>query len=281
MSLPPDFVNEIVRRALDEDIGSGDITTRAAVDPGLRGRAVIVVKADGVIAGLPVAEAVFFCLDPAIEFKHQVSDGARISAGDEVALVKGALSSILTAERTALNFLMRMSGIATLAARFVEAVAGTHAIILDTRKTAPGLRLLDKYAVRIGGGTNHRFGLYDAVLIKENHAAAAGSISAAVKKAREGPPGVSSIEVEARSLEEVQEALEAGADRILLDNMDTAMLAESVRLISGKSSTEASGGVTLDNVRAVAETGVDFISVGQLTHSAAALDFSLEVLPTG
>jgi len=285
MTLPIDQVREIVKRALAEDIGGGDLTTAAIVQPEVRGCGVIIAKAPGVIAGLPAARETFLLLDSTIEFTTEITEGTKVTAGTwfdsahhkRVASVVGRLSSILTAERTALNFLMRMSGIATLTARFVEAVAGTRAKILDTRKTAPGLRLLDKYAVSAGGGQNHRFGLYDGILIKENHVAAAGGIREAVERARRGSR--LKIEVEARTIEEVREALAAGAEAILLDNMEPPMLAESVRIISGRAICEASGGITLQNVRAVAETGVDLISVGQLTHSAPALDLSLEIVP--
>ncbi len=278
MSLPMDQVGEIVRTALAEDIGSGDITTAAIVDSAQQGRAVIVAKEEGIIAGLPVVREAFLALDSTIRFNAEIDDGNRVTPNTRVATIAGPVAPILTAERTALNFLMRISGIATLTARFVEAIAGTRAKILDTRKTAPGLRLLDKYAVRMGGGQNHRFGLYDAILIKENHISAAGSITAAVERMKSDADPARKIEVEARSLEEVKEALAAGAEMILLDNMELAAMAESVKLTSGRAICEASGGVTLENVRAVAETGVDFISIGLLTHSAAALDFSLELL---
>ncbi|NIM05209.1 MAG: carboxylating nicotinate-nucleotide diphosphorylase [Armatimonadetes bacterium] len=273
-----DQVGEIVRTALAEDIGSGDITTAAIVDSAQQGRAVIVAKEEGIIAGLPVVREAFLALDSTIRFNAEIDDGNRVTPNTRVATIAGPVAPILTAERTALNFLMRISGIATLTARFVEAIAGTRAKILDTRKTAPGLRLLDKYAVRMGGGQNHRFGLYDAILIKENHISAAGSITAAVERMKSDADPARKIEVEARSLEEVKEALAAGAEMILLDNMELAAMAESVKLTSGRAICEASGGVTLENVRAVAETGVDFISIGLLTHSAAALDFSLELL---
>ncbi len=297
VALPMDQVRKIVRRALAEDIGAGDITTLTTVSADKQGRGVILAKAEGIIAGLPVAEEVFekmgtgtYFGGPAAQaseslekigscphFSALVSEGAKVGPGTEVATISGPLAAILTAERTALNFLMRMSGIATLTAKFVEAVAGTKAQIVDTRKTAPGLRLLDKYAVRVGGGRNHRFGLSDGILIKDNHIVAAGGIREAVARARQGGHHLLKIEVEARTLQEVEEALTAGVEAILLDNMKTAMLAESVKLVAGRALCEASGGITLQNARAVAETGVDLISVGQLTHSAPALDLSLVV----
>lgn len=278
MNLPINAVQEIVRRALAEDIASGDITTRATVGPEKRGQAAIFSKAEGYVAGLPVAKEVLLALDPTLEFTTIVWDGARITPGLKLAAISGRIAPILTAERTLLNLLMRMSGIATLTARFVAAVAGTRAKIVDTRKTAPGLRLLDKYAVNMGGGQNHRFGLYDGIIIKENHITAAGGIAEAVARVRESAHHLLKIEVEATTLEEVEQALSAGADAILFDNMRVEMMAEAVKLVAGRALCEASGGITLESVRAVAETGVDLISVGRLTHSAPALDISLEVL---
>jgi len=268
----------LIEMALAEDIGPGDATSEAVLpdDLCLRGR--IVVKARGVIAGLPIAGAVFARVDPSLRFVSLRSDGDRVAPGDVVAEVTGPARGMLSAERTALNFLQHLSGIATLTRAFVDAVAGTRAVILDTRKTHPGYRLLEKYAVRVGGGRNHRMGLYDMVLIKDNHIEAAGSITTAVRRAREAHPDLP-IEVEVKDLDELREALEADVDRIMLDNFDLEAMREAVRLTAGRVPLEASGGITLERVAAVAATGVDFISVGALTHSARALDLSMEVGP--
>jgi nicotinate-nucleotide pyrophosphorylase (carboxylating) len=271
-SLQPD-VDAVVARALAEDVGAGDLTTQATVPPGARARARITQKAPGVVFGLACAEAAFRALDPAASFERLVAEG-RWRDGGGVLEVHGRAAALLTGERTALNLLQRLSGVATLTARYVEAVQGTGATILDTRKTTPGLRLLEKAAVVAGGGANHRIGLFDAILIKENHAAMAGGVGAAVRAARAAAPGVP-LEVECRDEAEVDEALEAGAPRILLDNMDAAALRAAVERIAGRAETEASGGIDLGTVRAAAEAGVDFISVGALTHSAPALDLSL------
>jgi nicotinate-nucleotide pyrophosphorylase (carboxylating) len=271
-SLQPD-VDAVVARALAEDVGAGDLTTQATVPPGARAVARITQKAPGVVFGLACAEAAFRALDPAASFQRLVAEGTWRDGGG-VLEIHGRAAALLTGERTALNLLQRLSGVATLTARYVEAVQGTGATILDTRKTTPGLRLLEKAAVVAGGGANHRIGLFDAVLIKENHAAMAGGVGAAVRAARAAAPGVP-LEVECRDAAEVDEALEAGAPRILLDNMDTAALRAAVERIAGRAETEASGGIDLGTVRAAAEAGVDFISVGALTHSAPALDLSL------
>ena len=255
---------------LAEDVGAGDATTDALVSEDATCTAQLLVKEPGVVSGLAAAESVFRELDPNLDF---VPTGA--SPPGAVARLEGLTRAVLTGERTALNVLGRMSGIATLTRRYVDAVAGTGARILDTRKTTPGLRALEKEAVRAGGGTNHRFGLFDYVLIKDNHLLAAGSIAEAVEKT--GATGLP-VEVECDTLEQVRAAVEAGADRILLDNLTVEQLREAVALVAGGAETEASGGVTLDTVRAIAETGVDFISVGALTHSARSLDVSLEVL---
>lgn len=268
---------EAIRRALNEDIGPGDVTTESIVPPQALMRGQIIAKQDGIVAGLDVAEAVYHVLDPEVQFQAQVEEGARVQRGQVLALVSGRARSLLTAERTALNFLGRMSGIATLTRQFVEAVAGTKAVILDTRKTAPGLRAVDKLAVRRGGGKNHRFGLYDMALIKDNHIDFAGSIAEAVQRVRTAAPQVE-IEVEARTLDEVREALALGVTRILLDNMTLDMLREAVRLVGGRAKLEASGNVSLENVRAIAETGVDYISIGALTHSAKVFDLSFDYL---
>lgn len=270
-------VREAVARALAEDVGAGDVTAAAVVEEESQCRAAIIVKEEGVIAGLEVARLTFQTLDSEVSFEREVRDGARVTSGEVVALVLGRTRPIVTGERTALNFLQRMSGIATLTARYVAAVEGTEARIIDTRKTAPGLRALDKYAVRAGGGRNHRMGLFDGVLIKDNHLRAAGGVGAGVEKARAWAHHLVKVEVEAKTRSEVEEALKAGADVILLDNMDVGQVAEAVKLAGGRCELEVSGQVTLDNVRALAECGVDFISVGALTHSAPALDVSLEM----
>jgi len=275
--LPEAVVREIVARALAEDIGPGDITTAATVDPGTPCRAEIVAKAEGVVAGVGVAEATFHAVDPDISFEYAVHDGQRVAPGTVVARLSGDAAAILTAERTALNFLQRMSGIATLTAQYVAAVEGTPARIIDTRKTAPGLRVLDKYAVRAGGGANHRMGLFDGILIKDNHIQAAGGLGEAVERAREAAHHLVKIEVEAQDLAQVEGALSAGADVIMLDNMGVEEIRRAVELIGGRAETEVSGGVTLETVRELAECGVDYISVGALTHSAPALDLSLEI----
>jgi len=268
---------EIVARALAEDVGEGDVTTAATVPGEARGRAVITQKAPGVIYGLDVGTETFRALEPAIALEPLVAEG-QWRDGGPVLQIEGSARAILTAERTALNFLQRLSGVATMAARYVKAIEGTGATILDTRKTTPGLRALEKAAVAAGGAANHRFGLFDAILIKENHAALAGGVGEAVRKARAYAPDLP-LEVECQTLAEVDEALEAGAGipefRILLDNMSTAQLREAVERVAGRAELEASGGVTLETLRGIADTGVDFISVGALTHSAPALDLSL------
>jgi nicotinate-nucleotide pyrophosphorylase (carboxylating) len=271
----PTELREIVLRALREDAPYGDITTRAVVSPGMRALGRIVARSEAVVAGLPVAEATFAALDDRIMFRATEPEGTRAQAGSILAEIEGRAAAILTAERTALNFLQRMCGIATLTARFVERVQGLPTRILDTRKTAPGLRALDKYAVRAGGGQNHRFGLSDGVLIKDNHLRIAGGIGAAVAKAR-AALRMMPIQVEVSSVEQVEEALAAGAEAVLLDNMTVEELRRAVARVAGAAKTEASGGVTLDNVRAIAETGVDMISVGSLTHSAPAADIALD-----
>jgi nicotinate-nucleotide pyrophosphorylase (carboxylating) len=264
-----------IRRALEEDIGPGDVTTNAIVPATSLMRGQLVAKQSGVVAGLDVAEAVFKTLDERVAFRALVAEGAQVERQQVLAEVSGPARSLLTAERTALNFLGRMSGIATLTRQFVDAVAGTRAIILDTRKTAPGLRLVDKLAVRRGGGQNHRLGLYDMILIKDNHIDHAGSLAEAVQRARAARSGLE-IEVEARTLADVQTALDLGVSRILLDNMPPEMMRRAVELAAGRALLEASGNVTLENVRQIAETGVDYISVGALTHSARVFDVSLE-----
>jgi nicotinate-nucleotide pyrophosphorylase (carboxylating) len=275
--LDPEVVQDVVRRALAEDVGPGDVTTDATVPPGTRARARITQKAPGIVFGLEAAELAFRALDAGVELERHCVEGDWRDGGPVLEL-EGAAAGILTAARTALNLLQRLSGIATLTARFVAAVDGTGARILDTRKTTPGLRSLEKAAVAAGGGTNHRFGLFDAVLIKENHAAMAGGVGAAVRAAREAAPDLL-VEVECRTSQEVDEALAAGAPRILLDNMEVPELRAMVRRVAGRAGLEASGGVTLETVREIAATGVEFVSVGALTHSAPALDLSLILEP--
>ena len=266
----------IVAVALAEDIGSGDVTSEAVVDESAGISAAILAREPAVVAGLGVVEEVFAQVDRSVRLAALAADGDTVEAGDEVVEVSGSARSILAAERTALNFLQRMSGIATETARYVAAVAGTSAAITDTRKTAPGLRALDKYAVRVGGGRSHRMGLFDGCLIKDNHIACAGGVKAAVAAARERLGRRLEIEVEVTSLEDVEEALAAGADGLLLDNMDPATLREAVARARGQALLEASGGITLDTVAEIAASGVDMISVGSLTHSVRAIDFALE-----
>jgi nicotinate-nucleotide pyrophosphorylase (carboxylating) len=267
---------ELARRALFEDVGGGDVTTGATVAVDARARALIAQKAPGAIFGLDAAETCFALLDPDVRFERLASEGSWREDGGPVLSIEGSARALLTGERTALNFLGRLSGIATLAARFVRAVEGTGTVVLDTRKTTPGLRTLEKAAVAAGGAGNHRAGLYDAILIKENHIAAAGGIAQAVARAREAAPELAGgLEVEVRDAREIDEALAAGAPRLLLDNMSVEQLRVAVAQVGGRAKLEASGNVTLQNVRERALTGVDFISVGALTHSAPVLDLSL------
>jgi len=267
---------ELVQRALSEDIGAGDVTSEATVPEGARARAVIVQKADGVVFGVDVALLAFSLVDEGVVVEERGVEGRWRDAGAVVLAVAGDARALLAAERTALNFLGRLSGVATSTARAVAAVEGTGARVLDTRKTTPGLRMLEKAAVAAGGGVNYRIGLYDAVLIKENHIAVAGGIAAAVAAARERAPGLP-LEVEVRDSAEIDEALAAGAPLLLLDNMSVAELSAAVAQVGGRAELEASGGVTLETLRAVAGTGVDFVSMGALTHSAPALDLSLQL----
>jgi nicotinate-nucleotide pyrophosphorylase (carboxylating) len=270
-------LNEFVARALAEDLGTGDVTTAATIDPSTRALAKITQKAPGVVYGLDAAEAVFRATDPEVSITRTGPEGQWRENGPVVELA-GSAAGLLAAERTALNFLQQLSGVSTLTARCVQACAGTGARILDTRKTVPGMRLLQKEAVRAGGGVNHRIGLFDAILIKENHSAMAGGVGVAVLKAKAYAPELL-IEVECETLAEVQEALDAGAPRILLDNMTPQRLREAVSLVGGRAELEASGGFTLETIGEVAATGVDFISVGALTHSPPALDLSLLLDP--
>jgi nicotinate-nucleotide pyrophosphorylase (carboxylating) len=271
----PLAISQAIKRALEEDIGSADVTTETIVPAAatLRGR--IVAKQDGVVAGIEVAKQVMLALNEHVHFKIKVAEGSVVTRGTVVAELDGPARALLTGERTALNFLGRMSGIATLTRRFVEAVSCTRAVILDTRKTVPGLRITDKLAVQLGGGQNHRFGLFDLVLIKDNHIDFAGSITVAVTRVRESGTKLK-IEVEARTLDHVREALGLGVERILLDNMSIETMREAVATCARKAKLEASGNVTLDNVLEVAATGVDYISVGALTHSPRVFDVSLE-----
>ena len=278
----PNVINAIVIAALEEDGAHDDVTTRALVQLDQWGAGVIIAKDDGIIAGLPVAAAAMTALDAEVAFDTLVADGDRVSAGARLAEIEGNLASLLVAERVALNFLQRLSGVATLTREFVDAVVGTKAIILDTRKTTPGLRQLDRYAVRCGGGQNHRFNLASGVLIKDNHIAAVRArgiddLSDVVTLARNVVPHTMKIEIEVTNLAMLKEALDGGADIILLDNMTVDEIRACVEVTAGRALLEASGNVTLDNVRAIAATGVDYISVGRLTHSAPALDISLDV----
>jgi len=283
LRISKEHVEQAVGSALAEDLASGDITTDSLVQSDLEGKASILVKRDGVLVGIDVAKEVFGQVDPSLHFKALVKDGAKVRKGDVVATVEGKVASILKAERTALNFLQHLSGIATETARYVDAVSGTKAIITDTRKTIPGLRLLEKYGVRAGGGRNHRLNLGDGVLIKDNHLVALRSsgvgLGEAVKQARERAPRAMKVEIEVESVKQAREALSAGADIIMLDNMNVKDMRRVVELVQGRALLEASGGITLANVRSVAEAGVDLISVGTLTHSAKALDISVEVDP--
>jgi nicotinate-nucleotide pyrophosphorylase (carboxylating) len=277
-----DGLSALVRVALDEDMGTGDVTTDATVATAARARARIVQKAPGTIYGFAAAEAVFAQLDPDARCERLVAEGEWREQGGPVLMVEGRARALLTGERTALNFLAHLSGVATMAARAARAVQGTGAKVLDTRKTTPGLRALEKAAVAAGGASNHRTGLYDAILIKENHIAAAGGIAQAVAQAREAAPELrGALEVEVRDPQEIDEALAAGAPRLLLDNMDDAQLRAAVAQVAGRAELEASGGVTLQTLRARAQTGVEWVSMGALTHSAPALDLSLilEALP--
>ncbi|KKM12455.1 nicotinate-nucleotide pyrophosphorylase [Clostridiales bacterium PH28_bin88] len=271
-------VTETVKNALEEDLGAGDLTSAALFTPADRGQGIIVTRQDGIVAGLPVAELAFHLVPPGCTFTPLVSDGSDVKAGQEVARVEGPLPAVLGAERVALNFLQRLSGIATLTASYVERVKPHRAKICDTRKTVPGLRLLDKYAVRMGGGANHRWNLGDAVLLKDNHIKAAGGIAPAVARVRQAIPITTKVEAEAETLAQVVEAMEAGVDIIMLDNMSLPEMRQAVAMVSGKALVEASGGITLDRVAEVAATGVDLISIGALTHSVPALDLSLELI---
>ncbi|MFZ0557661.1 MAG: carboxylating nicotinate-nucleotide diphosphorylase [Methylovirgula sp.] len=276
-ALPRILIEPLVRAALLEDLGqAGDVTTDAVVPPAAHAEATFVARQPGIVAGLDLARLSFELLDPAIEFDIEKPDGGKIASGETIAVVRGPARGILTAERTALNFLCHLSGIATATAAAVAAVKGSKARIVCTRKTIPGLRALERYAVRAGGGANHRFGLYDAVLIKDNHIAIAGSVTEALRRARKNVGHMVKIEVEVDSLAQLREALAFGIDAVLLDNMDPRTLAEAVAVVGGRVITEASGGVSLDNVATIAACDVDLISIGLLSHSAPALDIGLD-----
>ena len=271
-------VDGLIRAALEEDLGRGDVTTRLTVPVGLQATATVLAKQDGVLAGLPLIARVFAVMGAReVRVDERARDGDAFTTGTVLATVEGPAEDLLVGERLSLNLLQQLSGVATMTRRFVDAVAGTKARVIDTRKTTPGLRALEKYAVRMGGGLNHRAGLDDGILIKDNHITAAGGVAAALAAARAGAPHGLRIEIECATIAQVDEALANGADALLLDNMTTAQLTEAVHRVAGRALTEASGGVTLATVRAVAETGVDFISVGALTHSAPAVDISMKI----
>ena len=271
----PVILEKLIRQALKEDIGKGDITSEAIIPPDMKFTGKIIAKEDGLIAGLEVAGRCFQLLNPEIEFLTQVEDGASVQRGEIIALLKGSARDILMAERVALNFLQRMSGIATVTRKFVDAIQGTSAVLLDTRKTVPGLRLLDKWAVSLGGGQNHRFGLYDMILIKENHIRVAGSLDEAVRRVRNRWGNKKFIEIEVTNLTELQEAIRLQVNRIMLDNMDLDDIQQAVQITAGRIPLEVSGNVTLENISAIARCGVQFISNGMLTHSVKAMDISL------
>jgi len=272
------LLKRIIRFALEEDLGAGDVTTDAVIGPEMNGKATLLAREEMVLAGLPVFKQVFDEIHPGINFEEFFKEGDLVPAEAKVCILTGPLALILRGERTALNFLQRMSGIASLARQYVEKAGTPKVQILDTRKTVPGHRWLDKYAVRTGGGANHRFCLSDGVLIKDNHIAAAGSITRAVELARNNAPHTVKVEVEVEDLPGVEEALKAGADIIMLDNMNQKQMKEAVHIVKGRAKLEASGGINLSTIKGVAETGVDFISVGALTHSPKAADFSLEII---
>jgi len=272
------LMDNLIRTALDEDLGAGDITTDAIIDPEAKGKAVLETREEIVLAGLPVFTRTFELLSSSMNIENHYKDGQIVPAGEIICHLSGSLSAILKAERTALNFIQRMSGIATLTREYVDR-AGTEKVkVMDTRKTVPGLRFFDKYAVRMGGGFNHRFGLYDGILIKDNHITAAGSITEAVKLVKKNAPHNIMIEVEVEDLAGVKEAIKAGTDKILLDNMSHDDIRKAVQLAAGRVMVEVSGGISLENIGEIARTGADLISVGALTHSARAVDLSLEVI---
>ncbi len=274
-------IEAIIKMALEEDIGAGDLTTLNTIPPEQRAKGLFRAKRDCTVAGLFLLERLFSFLDSDVQIRCLCRDGDQVSRGTVIAEAEGVVRALLMGERTALNFLQRLSGTATLTRRYVDTIKDLPSKIIDTRKTTPGLRTLEKYAVRMGGGTNHRLGLYDAAIIKDNHIAASGSIAQAVENVRSNSPFMSRVEVECEDLKQVQKALDAKADVIMLDNMDTATMKEAVKLIKKRVWVEASGGITMERVREVAEAGVDFISVGALTHSAPAVDFNMKIVPVG
>ncbi len=271
-------LNDLITRALQEDIGHQDITTANLVSPTRKAKGIFMAKSSGILAGLDVSRAVFGLLDSDIVFTGFKSDGEKLEPGNSIAMVEGAAATLLTGERTALNFMQRLSGIASKTYHMAEIIKPYKAQLVDTRKTTPGLRFLEKYAVKIGGGRNHRLGLFDGVIIKDNHIMAAGGIIPAVKKVRPLIPLTVKIEVEVENLEQLKEALEAGADIIMLDNMDTDTMRKAVSITNGKALLEASGGINENTIAVVAQTGVDFISSGALTHSAVSLDISFDII---
>ncbi len=270
-------IERLIRDSLDEDIGAGDLATMATISSESHGKGLFRAKKDGVVAGLVLLDRIFYFIDPKVQVRLLTKDGSQVKNGAVVAEAAGPVRALLLAERTALNFLQRLSGTATLTRKYVDAVKDLPCKVLDTRKTTPGLRTLEKYAVRMGGGTNHRIGLYDAALVKDNHIEATGSLAEAVKAVRRHAPFMAKVEVEAGNFKQVQEAIDAGADVIMLDNMTIAQMAEAVRLVNKRAWVEASGGITLESIRQVAETGVDFISSGALTHSAPVVDFNMKI----
>jgi len=270
-------IERLIRDSLDEDIGAGDLATMATIAVDAQGKGLFRAKKAGVVAGLVLLDRIFYFIDPKVTVRLLTKDGAQVAVGAVVAEAEGPVRALLLAERTALNFLQRLSGNATLTRKYVEAVKDFPCKVLDTRKTTPGLRTLEKYAVRMGGGTNHRIGLYDAALVKDNHIEATGSIAEAVKAVRRHAPFMAKVEVEASTLKQVQEAIDAGADVIMLDNMTHAQMAEAVKLVNKRAWIGASGGITLESIRDVAATGADFISSGALTHSAPVVDFNMKI----
>lgn len=271
------LIDKIVEQVLLEDIGTGDITSDSIVPYDLKAKGIIKTSEEGVVAGLDIAHLIFKKLDPEIIFQEKIKDGVKVARGKVLAEISGSARTILKGERVALNFLQRMSGIATITSKFCQEVKDFPVRIVDTRKTTPGLRILEKYAVRMGGGYNHRFGLYDAVLIKDNHIAVAGGIKSAVNSVRKQISHTVKIEVEVENLSQLQEALEMKVDIVMLDNMELETMKEAVKIVKGKALIEASGGITLKKVREIAQTGVDLISVGALTHSVKSLDISMEI----
>jgi len=271
-------IDKIIDSALEEDLGPGDVTTSALIDPSMRGEARLLAKEEIILAGIEVSEGVFSRIDPEIVVDSRYHDGDVVPDGDDICVVKGSMRAILSGERTALNFLQHLSGIATLTRRYVEKTDSSRVRVIDTRKTTPGLRILEKYAVRMGGGFNHRFGLFDGVLIKDNHIAAAGSLSKAVAKIKGAVPHTLRIEVEVEDIKGVEEAIEAGADAILLDNMSLKEIREAVSMAGGRVLLEASGGITLESIEEISKTDVNLISAGAITHSARSVDISLELI---